>query len=150
MQRCFLLSRKSLRFLGSATGIVIANRKNRCDFGALSLKPNQGSRRLSVISTDICFKCSRVHKSDIAKGGSSLKGCPESRISKTFSPMALQRCNVNIFFSRFLVKTFIYCYRTPGPQKGSRRVSGGVPEEVSEGFSKGFRRVSEGVSLGPF
>ena len=26
---------KSLRFLGSAMGIAIANRKNRCDFGAL-------------------------------------------------------------------------------------------------------------------
>ena len=36
MQHCFLLSRKSLRFLGSAMGIAIANRKNRCDFGALS------------------------------------------------------------------------------------------------------------------
>ena len=35
MQHCFLLSRKSLRFLGSAMGIAIANRKNRCDFGAL-------------------------------------------------------------------------------------------------------------------
>ena len=30
-----LLSRKSQRFLGSAMGIAIANRKNRCDFGAL-------------------------------------------------------------------------------------------------------------------
>ena len=39
MQHCFLLFRKSLRFLGSAMGIAIANRKNRCDFGALS---NQG------------------------------------------------------------------------------------------------------------
>ena len=37
MQHCFLLSRKSLRFLGSAMGIAIANRKNRCDFGALSV-----------------------------------------------------------------------------------------------------------------
>ena len=37
MQHYFLLSRKSLRFLGSAMGIAIANRKNRCDFGALSL-----------------------------------------------------------------------------------------------------------------
>ena len=36
MQHCFLLSQKSLRFLGSAMGIAIANRKNRCDFGALS------------------------------------------------------------------------------------------------------------------
>ena len=36
MQHCFLLSWKSLRFLGSAMGIVIANHKNRCDFGALS------------------------------------------------------------------------------------------------------------------
>ena len=35
MHHCFLLSRKSLRFLGSAMGIAIANRKNRCDFGAL-------------------------------------------------------------------------------------------------------------------
>ena len=37
MQHCFLLSRKSLRFLGSAMGIAIANRKNRCDFGALRI-----------------------------------------------------------------------------------------------------------------
>ena len=36
MQHCFPLSRKSLRFLGSATGIAIANRKNRCNFGAVS------------------------------------------------------------------------------------------------------------------
>ena len=36
MQHCFLLSWKSQRFLGSAMGIAIADRKNRCDFGALS------------------------------------------------------------------------------------------------------------------
>ena len=36
MQHCFLLSRKSLRFLGSAMDIAIEHRKNRCDFGALS------------------------------------------------------------------------------------------------------------------
>ena len=46
--------------------------------------------------------------------------------------------------------TFISCYRTPGPQKGFRRVSEGVFEGVSEGvfegFLKGFRRVSEGSS----
>ena len=36
MQHCFLLSWKSLRFLGSTMGIAIANRKNRCDFGVLS------------------------------------------------------------------------------------------------------------------
>ena len=52
------------------------------------------------------------------------------------------------------IKTFISCYRTPGPHKGFRRVSEGfsegVSEGVSEGFSKGFRRVSEGVSRGPF
>ena len=41
MQYCFLLSRKSLRFLGSAMGIAIANRKNRCNFGALSLLGSQ-------------------------------------------------------------------------------------------------------------
>ena len=35
MQHCFFLSRKSLRFLASAMGIAIANRKKRCDFGAL-------------------------------------------------------------------------------------------------------------------
>ena len=35
MQHCFLLSRKSLRFLGSAMGTASANRKNHCDFGAL-------------------------------------------------------------------------------------------------------------------
>ena len=35
MQHGFLLSRKSQRFLGSAMGIAIVNRKNRCDFGAL-------------------------------------------------------------------------------------------------------------------
>ena len=35
MHHCSLLSRKSLRFLGSAMGMAIANRKNRCDFGAL-------------------------------------------------------------------------------------------------------------------
>ena len=42
------------------------------------------------------------------------------------------------------VKTFISCYRTPGPQKGFRR---GVSEGVPKGFSKGFRRVLEGKSL---
>ena len=30
---------ESLQFLGSARGIAIANRKNRCDFGALRFKP---------------------------------------------------------------------------------------------------------------
>ena len=40
-----------------------------------------------------------------------------------------------------IVKTFISCYRTPGPRKGSE----GVFEGVSEGFLKGFRRVLEGV-----
>ena len=34
MQHCFLVS-EIARFLGSAMGIAIANRKNRCDFGAL-------------------------------------------------------------------------------------------------------------------
>ena len=48
------------------------------------------------------------------------------------------------------VKTFIFCYRTPGPQKGFRRVSQGASEGVSEGFSKGFRRASEGSSAHPF
>ena len=38
----FLLSRKSRRFLGSAMGIAIANRKNRCDIGALSSLPGGG------------------------------------------------------------------------------------------------------------
>ena len=41
-------------------------------------------------------------------------------------------------------KTFISCYRTPGPWKGFGRVSEGVSEGVfegvSEGFQKGFRR----------
>ena len=36
------------------------------------------------------------------------------------------------------LKTFISCYRTPGPQKGFRRVLEGVSEGVPEGFSKGF------------
>ena len=36
MQHCFLLLRKSLRFLGTAMGFAIENRKNRCDFSALS------------------------------------------------------------------------------------------------------------------
>ena len=35
---------------------------------------------------------------------------------------------------------FRSCYRTPGPQKGFRRVSEAVSEGVFEGFSKGFRR----------
>ena len=42
------------------------------------------------------------------------------------------------------VKTFISCYRTPGPQKGFRRGLEGVSEGVSEGFSKGSRRALEG------
>ena len=36
MQHCFLLPRKSRDFWGPRWGIAIANRKNRCDFGALS------------------------------------------------------------------------------------------------------------------
>ena len=43
----FLLSRKSLRFLGSAMGIAIGNRKNRCDFGVLK-------RGQSKIYSKIC------------------------------------------------------------------------------------------------
>ena len=35
MQHCFFLSPKSLAISGSAMAITIANRKNRCDFGAL-------------------------------------------------------------------------------------------------------------------
>ena len=43
------------------------------------------------------------------------------------------------------VKTFVSCYRTPGPQKGFRRGFEGVSEGVSEGFSK----VLEGCQKGP-
>ena len=41
---------------------------------------------------------------------------------------------------------FHSCYRTPRLQKGFRRVSEGVSEEVSERVLKDFRRVLEGVS----
>ena len=60
------------------------------------------------------------------------------------SPLALFKA---IFTLK--VKTFISCYRTPGPRKGFRRSSEGVSEGVSEGFLKGFCRVLEGVSRGP-
>ena len=51
--------------------------------------------------------------------------------------------------SRACIKTFVSCYRTPGPRKGFRRVSEGVSEGVSELFLKGFRRVFDGISRGP-
>ena len=52
--------------------------------------------------------------------------------------------------SEVMLKTFISCYRTPGPQKGFERVSEGVSEGVSEAFSKGSGRVLEGSSADPF
>ena len=39
LQTCHL--KKSMRFLGSAMGIAIANHRNRCDFGALSLRTSE-------------------------------------------------------------------------------------------------------------
>ena len=45
MQHCFLLSRRSLPFLGSAMGNAIANHENRCDFGALSSKSTHKALR---------------------------------------------------------------------------------------------------------
>ena len=43
------------RFLGSAMGIAIANRKNRCDFGALSSTAE--SKALAILSlTLFCWK----------------------------------------------------------------------------------------------
>ena len=42
------------------------------------------------------------------------------------------------------LKTFISCYRTPGPRKGFGRVS----EGFQKGSLKGFRKVSEGFSKG--
>ena len=77
--------------------------------------------------------------------------CPQ--IKSRLASCALDECVTATFVaihSLSKVKTFISCYRTPGPQKGCRRVSEGVPEGVSEGLSKGFRRVLEGVSRGPF
>ena len=56
------------------------------------------------------------------------------------------RTGKNTIHQIFTLKTFISCYRTPGPQKGFRRVSEGVSGGDSEGFSKGFRRVLEGVN----
>ena len=47
-------------------------------------------------------------------------------------------------------KTFVSCYRTPGPQKGSRKVSEGVSEGISQGLSKGFRRGQPRTLLKPF
>ena len=49
---------------------------------------------------------------------------------------------VNYCSSWCKLKTFISCYRTPRPQKGSWRVPEGVSERVSEG-------VSEGLLKGP-
>ena len=54
MQHCFPLFRKSLRFLGSAIGIAIANRQNRCDFGAL--------RSTAKIRVAIARSCCRARK----------------------------------------------------------------------------------------
>ena len=48
-----LLSRKSLRFLGSAMGMGIANRKNRCNFGALSC----GLRTHELLQIAEFFSC---------------------------------------------------------------------------------------------
>ena len=44
-------SRKSLRFLGSAMGIAIANRKNRCDFGALRCRGIFEIQKVSDLNT---------------------------------------------------------------------------------------------------
>ena len=46
------------------------------------------------------------------------------------------------------LKTFIPCYRTPGPQKGFRRVSQGVSDGVSEGGFEGVKK--KGSAEGPF
>ena len=52
-QHCSLVSRKSLRVLGSTMGIAIANRKNRCNFGALSrlFLRDEASKKLKSIQS---------------------------------------------------------------------------------------------------
>ena len=45
---------------------------------------------------------------------------------------------------------FHSCYRTPGTQKGFRRVSKQVSEGVSEGFFKGFEGFFKGSAEGHF
>ena len=45
------------------------------------------------------------------------------------------------------ITTFISCYRTPGPQKGFRRVSEFLKGSL-KGSLKGFRRVLEGFQKG--
>ena len=52
MQHCSFLSWKSQRFPGSAMGIAIANRKNRCDFGALRFQAPSGTPHLRTPSED--------------------------------------------------------------------------------------------------
>ena len=60
--------------------------------------------------------------------------------------------------SNFWIKTFISCYRTPGPRKGFRRVSEGVSEGSLKVLTAGFHRfqvfrgssvLSDGVVLPP-
>ena len=59
MQHCFLLSRKSLRFLESAVGIAIANRKNRCDFGALRRNVNRD------LKAKCLFRCMMASENNV-------------------------------------------------------------------------------------
>ena len=59
MQHCFALSRKSLRFLWSAMGIAIANRKNRCDFGALRRSSLTCLARFGTQNQKKTFDCLR-------------------------------------------------------------------------------------------
>ena len=66
MQHCFHFSRKSLRFLGSAMGIAIADRKNRCDllrFRCAKFLFQSNSRQLksvSVTATIIVINSDRI------------------------------------------------------------------------------------------
>ena len=70
----FVLSRKSLRFLGSAMGIAIANRKNRCDFGALSFGPFSGGGGVTPNFADTNFMDTQtfLKERERASGGHTL------------------------------------------------------------------------------
>ena len=90
MQHCFVLSRKSLRFLGSAMGIAIANRKSRCDFGVLrDCRTGVQSPSVQKLYLPLCERAKRLEKSMTRKSTAIQKtgegcGCPKFPTGNVF------------------------------------------------------------------
>ena len=125
-----LLARESVLWCAGTTPILKKNlREWRGKWKSFIWVPINSGNRSGSCSENCGFRIAQV------------LGChSENEISNSENGIS------NISRNSPRVKTFISCYRTPGPQKGFRRVA----EGVSEGFSKGFRRGQLRTLLKPF